>query len=228
MKTGSELRFFLHDIKGYVFFIIIFPLTCYLWFRELHSIKYTLLIISLPIIVSYLIPYFGTNVLKLWEFKSHAKFGNMPFHHGVSLGSCINLFGFICFKLSPHYKDNWDSIFFSMVVAALITFWNYDADIRAVKHGYLTIHNKASYEHKHPYEIVYDYAVPYFYTFGTLYGLYIKLIQYYMTNQVNWLFVIFYYIDALFLPTIVYAISSYIRNKNFGILPFIPEDEKKK
>ena len=112
-----------------------------------------------------------------------------------------------------------NSIFFAFSLASVVTLWNLISDIQAVKDEYIVIYNKAYQEKQSPYDIVYDYAIPYFFTFGFIYSLLIKAVQYYKLNGINYMLTAVIYILAITIPTIIFMISSYIRNGELGLLP---------
>ena len=84
---------------------------------------------------------------------------------------------------------------------------------------HLNAKQKAYQEKQSPYDIVYDYAIPYFFTFGFIYSLLIKAVQYFKLNDINYLLTAIIYISAITVPTIIFMISSYIRNGESGLLP---------
>lgn len=209
----------IYNIYQYLAFLIIFPFSTYIWYRELNDIKNTLLIISLPVVVAYVIPALGTNVTKLWSFNTKYKLGNFRIYHGFVLGASFNIFGFMLYKISPHYTNILETIFFSIISGCFIGFINWYYDIYAVKSGFIIVNNKLAYEKKSAHEIVTDYAPTYFFMFGVVYAIYIKVLEIHFVkpyDNFHWILVLMYMI-SLVIPTSVYSIISYIKYRNFGI-----------
>lgn len=208
-----------YSIYQYVAFLIFFPLSTYIWYKELGSVKNTLLVILLPIVVAYIIPAIGTNVTKLWKFNTKHRAGNFRIYHGFVFGSVLNLFGYMLYKVSPSYSGILESIFFAIISGSFIAFWNWYYDIYAVESGFMVVNNKPAYEKKSAHEIVADYAPVYFFMFGFIYALYLKCLEYYFVKPYNNFNVVVtaMYLVALIVPTLVYMCFSYIRHKDLGI-----------
>ncbi len=215
------------NIYQYIAFIVIFPLTLFIWYKEFSNIKFAFLFLSLPILTAYIIPAIGTNVTRLWEFNTRFMIGKFRIYHGFVLGSVTSLFGFMFYKISPNYNGIINSLIFATICGAFIAFWNWIYDIFAVKCGFIIINNKSAYEKKSAHEIVFDYAPVYFYAFGFIYSLYIKYLEYSIsTNNLLNIFLIYFHIASLTIPPILYAFSSKIKYGIFEIGKYIPLEEK--
>lgn len=208
-----------YNIYQYAAFLIIFPLSTYLWYLKLRNWTDVLIVISMPVLVAYVIPALGTNVTKLWAFNTRFKIGNFRFYHGFVLGASINIFGLMLFIVSPEYHGIWQTAFFSLISGGFIGFINWIYDTYAIKAGFIVVYNKETYENKSAHEIAAAYAPIYFFMFGAVYGVFLKVIQHYFAVRYDGIgFVIVgMYLVSLILPTLVYAIFSYIRTGDFGI-----------
>lgn len=211
-----------YNIYQYIAFLIIFPLSTYIWYGELKNIEHTLLVISLPVIVAYVIPALGTNVTKLWKFNTKHRIGNFRIYHGFVLGSVMNIFGYMLYKISPVYNGILESFFFAVIAGSFISFWNWYYDIYAVKAGFIVVNNKPALEGKSAHEIVADYAPVYFFVFGFIYAIYLKILEVYFLNPYEKFYItaILMFLAALILPTAIYMCFSYTKHKDFGIFPY--------
>ena len=212
------MRWF-YKIYQYIAFLILYPLSIYIWYLELHSLKKVLLIVLMPLIVAYIIPFLGTNVTKLWRFNTRFKLGNFRIYHGFVLSAFVNLFGCILYVISPEYKSLLELFFFALISGSFMGFWNWYYDIYAVKSGFMMVNNKLAHEKKSAHEIVTDYAPIYFFMFGFMYGIYIKVLEYHFNKPIKnyWIVELILIICSLVFPTLIYAIISKIRHGVWGI-----------
>jgi len=202
-----------YRIYQYIAFLILFPCSVVVWYRELGSWLHTFYVASMPVLAAYVIPGLGTNVTGLWSFDTRFKIGNFRFYHGFVLGAAINLMGYMLYRISPEYTGFADTCFFGLIAGGFIGFINWYYDIYAVKSGFIVVYNRPAYERKSAHEIVMDYAPVYFFMFGFVYGVYLKVLEaYFSTPYQGFLWILLgMYIVSLILPTGVYALWSYLR-----------------
>lgn len=208
-----------YNIYQYIAFLVIFPLSSYLWYLKLKSFSDMLAVISLPVLTAYVIPALGTNVTKLWAFNTRFKIGNFRFYHGFVLGASINIFGLMLWMVSPTNGGIAQTVFFALISGGFIGFINWIYDIYAIKTGFIVLFNKEAHDNKSAHEIAAAYAPVYFFVFGAVYGVFIKVMQHYFENRYDgFAFVLAgMYVVALTVPTLVYAAFSYIRTGEFGV-----------
>ena len=208
-----------YDIYQYIAFLVIFPLSCYVLYMLNKDWLYTIYMVSLPLIVSYIVPAIGTNIIKLWRFNTKHKVGNFRLYHGFVLGASTNIFGAIGYIVSPNYDGILSSICFSLLLGAFIGFWNWIYDIYAIENKFIILNSQTAKLKKSSYEIAFDYAPAYFYVFGFIYGIYIKLGQaMYYSNNKNFIWItVLVYIIALTIPALSYILMCKIRHKDSGI-----------
>lgn len=206
------------DIYQYIALLILLPIAYLLWKNVLISYKLTIIIVCLPIVVAYIIPLIGTNITKYWEFNINNKIKNIRLYHGFVFGSATSIIGFMFYLISPIYTGILNSIIFAFICGAFISFWNTFYDYYAVKSGFIKINNLSVKEGKSALEVVCDYAPAYFYTFGFIYSLFIKFMEY--TVNTNTKFILsasaLFYLSALILPTVIYMCFHYIKYKKWG------------
>ncbi len=219
-----------YSIYQYIALFVIFPFAVYIWYKALLNIKYTLLILTLPVITAYVVPAVGTNITKLWEFNNQRfMIGKFRIYHGFVLGSVTSIFGYFIYKISPLWSGYFNAVLAALLGGAFIAFWNLIYDIYAVKCGFIVVNNKSAYENKSAHEIVFEYAPVYFYCFGFIYCFYVKLFEKLMTIPMDKFFytvVVLMHIVSIILPTLIYACISKKVNGYWGIYKYIKEDDK--
>jgi len=198
--------------------LLFFPFTVILWYVTIDDIFSVAHLVLMPVIIWYLIPFVGTNIFKLWKFNTKYKFGNFSIFHGIILGSAINISGYLMYIISPDYVNIFNTIVFAGIGASFITFTNWLYDIYAMKNKYLVVNTNIS-KGKRAIEIAEDYVPPYFYSFGFIYCIFVKVFQFHIQNPMKniYLIILLFYVLEFIVPNIVYMINSYVKYKNFGI-----------
>lgn len=217
-----------YSVYQYFAPLIILPFSFYLWFKEIPNFKYVILILSFPIIISYIIPAIGTNVTKVWEFKTKHMIGKFRVYHGFVFGGFTSLLGFCFYAALPSNSNNFNILIWIILCSSFLSFINTIYDINAVKTGFLIIHNRAFYEQKSSYEIVFDYAPIFFFVLGVTYTLFLKyvLYSYFNTRPISLIVLFIFYISGLLLPTIFYSIFHYMKYRQWGLLRYKPNNAK--
>ena len=219
-----------YSIYQYIAVLILLPIAVCIWYKSLLSIKYTALMLSLPVITAYIVPAVGTNFTNLWEFNNK-KFmiGKFRIYHGFVLGSVTSIFGYLIYKISPVWDGGVNAVIISLFGGAFIAFWNVIYDIYAVKCGFIVVNNKSAYEKKSAHEIVFEYAPIYFYCFGFIYCFYIKLLECLIILPENGFFyvlIILMHLVSIFVPTLIYACISKKINGYWGICKYTKENNE--
>jgi hypothetical protein len=157
------------EVYQYVAPAVVAPLSFWLWWRVYEgNIWLTLMAWLLPIVYAYVVPGFGTNVLKVWEFDTRFRLGRFRPHHGFVFGSATAMMAWLC-----HGKFAWDILDvlrLSFVYASVLGFWNLLYDVKAIRLGFLRVYNQPWAEGRDPEAIAMDYAPWFFAGFGAVYG----------------------------------------------------------
>jgi len=210
-----------YQIYQYIMPLIFFPIAVYLWRIRLEdNYRAIFLVLSVPIIVSYIVPAVGTNCLKLWEFKTKFTLGKFRPQHGFLFGTATSLLTLIC--LTDNSQITLLSIFqFGFILAAVLGFWNWIYDIYAIKSKFMIVYNIRYFKGESAEAIATDYAPVYFGMFGFIYGIEIQLTQLLLEKLDNDLFfgliIIIFYIIALIVPTLTYVWFSYLKYGELGL-----------
>jgi len=216
-------RFF--GLYQYLGPLILFPVSYWLWWsRYDHDHRLVVLVLSMPIVFSYVIPGIGTNVLGLWEFHTRLRLGRFRPHHGFVFGSATSLLAFVCVDGRPCGFDVWQLVRAGFLMGSVLAFWNWLYDVYAIKSGLITVYNRPFGLNQGPEAIATDYAPVLFGSFGFCYGVAIQVCQYCLREQGQWQ--LLYGLAALcnlavvLLPVGAFVLSSYLRTGTTGLKPF--------
>jgi hypothetical protein len=145
------------------------PLSFWLWLRACGgNLPLTMMAWLLPIAFAYIVPGFGTNVFKVWEFDTRFRWGRFRPHHGFVFGSVTAMIARGCHARPAH--DWADVIRLGFVLASVLGFWNTLYDIKAIESGILRVYNQPWAEGKGAEAVAMDYAPWIFAGFGGIYG----------------------------------------------------------
>jgi len=171
------LRLFF-NIYQYIAPLVVFPGAYYLWWQRYEGDhQLVVLIMSIPILFSYIVPGVGTNILKLWEFDTRLKLGRFRFYHGFVFGSATSLITLITLPFMPEHIGLGAILQAGFILGSVLAFWNWLYDLFAIKAGFITIYNRAWFEDRKPEVISLHYAPAIFGFFGFFYGISVKLIE---------------------------------------------------
>ena len=221
-------RFF--SIYQFLCPLIALPATWYLWLDEYGwNTKFVCLILSLPIISSYVVPGIGTNYLHIWEFNTKVRLGKFRPQHGFVFGTATALLVYLCLERSTSMVTWSEVLRTALVVGSVIGFWNWFYDALAVEAGFIQLYTKAWAEGKGPADITMEYAPVYFGMLGFVYGAEIKILQKILIENQRWdlywpLFIICNVL-TIAIPTLCYMGFSYMRTGEWGLKSYKDEED---
>ena len=202
--------------------LLALPATWYLWLEEFAwNTEFVFLILSLPIVSSYVVPGIGTNYLGIWEFDTKFRLGKFRPQHGFVFGTATALIVYLCFDHSVAVVDSALVLRTAFVMGSVIGFWNWFYDALAVEAGFIRLYNKAWADGAGPAGITMEYAPVYFGMHGFVYGAEIRILQYLLVEQQLWewywpLFIICN-ILTIAIPTLTYMAFARMRTGEWGI-----------
>ncbi len=157
------------ELYQYLAPAILAPLSFWLWWRTYDSDLWLTLVAWLtPILFAYIVPGFGANVLKVWEFDTRLRLGRFRPHHGFVFGSATATMAWICHL--EFARDVFDVLKSAFILASVLGFWNLLYDIRALETGLLRVYNQPWADGRGPEATAMDYAPWFFAGFGAIYG----------------------------------------------------------
>lgn len=169
-------RFF--NYYQYIAVLVLFPVAYFFWsVRYSGDLDLIILIMSLPILFSYIVPAVGTNWLKIWDFDTRFKLGRFRFYHGFVFGSATCLVTVFTLPLQPGQTGIGDMLWAGFILGSVLGLWNWVYDLFAIKAHFLIVYNRAWSEGKLPETITLHYAPAFFGLFGFWYGVAVKIIE---------------------------------------------------
>ena len=161
------------SIYQYLAPALLAPMSFMLWMRSSgENIRFSLIAWGIPVSFAYIVPGVGTNVLKLWEFKTRFRLGRFRPHHGFVFGSATSALAWACISGDVISAAKLPQTFqAAFVLASVLGFWNMLYDALAIRCGFLIVYNRPWAEGKSPEAVAADYAPWVFGGFGFAYGL---------------------------------------------------------
>lgn len=176
------MQFF--QLYQYVVPAILFPVCYWLWLvRYGYDHRLTLLVLSIPIVFSYIVPGLGTNWLKIWEFNTRWRLGRFRPQHGFLFGTATSLFGLFCLRFPPVDFTAVELVRAGFVMGSVLAFWNWLYDVHAIRVGFLRVYNRAYSQRRGPEAIAAEYCPLFFGLFGFCYGITIRVCEFYLTES---------------------------------------------
>lgn len=212
------------NIYQYLTPLVLFPLTYWLWFRHSGNHAFTLFVISIPVVASYVIPGLGTNVYGLWEFDTRFRLGKFRPQHGFVFGTATSLIAFLVADPAVATFSLLGLLRAGFIMGTVIAFWNWLYDLYAIKAGFIKMYNQPYAQGESPEAIATDYAPTYFGFHGICYGMAVYCAQYWLLTagqwQLYWPLLAFWQAVTLAIPTIAYMGLSFKRYGHNGLKSF--------
>ncbi|MBI4576137.1 MAG: hypothetical protein HY722_07745 [Planctomycetes bacterium] len=203
--------------------LVLTPLAYALWLDRLGGDPLlAIYALSLPVVVSYVIPGIGTNVLGLWEFHTRLRVGRFRPHHGFLFGSATAVLAWACsYPLAPGAALAGEALRTGFILGTTLAFWNWLYDIHAIRSGFITVYNAPYRRGEGAEAVATDYAPLYFGSFGFCYGVVLRLGEGLAVGPglVSWSLAL---VLLLALPAGAYVLSSYLRTGQSGLSPQRP------
>lgn len=152
----------------YIAPLLLAPLSLWLWWRQYGNWPQTLLAWLIPVLWAYIVPGVGTNLRGVWAFNTRFKLGRFRPHHGFVFGSATSMLAWLAHGAPAHTGA--DVARWALLLSALLGFWNWLYDIKALQAGVLQVYNQPWANGQGPEAIAYDYAPWIFAGFGAAYG----------------------------------------------------------
>ena len=163
--------------------LLLTPLSYWLWLQSLGEAWLVVQVISIPILVSYIVPAIGTNRLYLWEFHTRFMLGRFRWHHGFVFGSATNILTYLSLEHRLEPFSLVSVLRTGLVLGAVLGLLNWIYDIAAIRAGFIKVFIKVAHDGCEPEAVAAQYAPMYFGTFGVFYGVYVRLAEYSLTTD---------------------------------------------
>ena len=123
----------------YVFPAVAFPLVTYAWRRDGASWPFILVIMAVPVLFGYLMPWIATSVVKRWRFTSGPRVGSYYVHHGFIYGAKLAFALLLVVRSFTTIATLFDLAAVMLVAGTVTAFGGCFHDMHAVRAGKIEI-----------------------------------------------------------------------------------------
>jgi hypothetical protein len=123
----------------YVFPAVAFPLVTYAWRRSGAAWPFIVLVMGVPVLFGYLMPWLATSVVKRWRFTSGPRIGSYYVHHGFIYGSKLAFALLLVVRSIESVVTAFDVAAVILVSGAATAFGGCFHDVRAVRAGKIEV-----------------------------------------------------------------------------------------
>ena len=160
--TASPVRSALLFTSTYLFPLLGFPLVAYAWWRVGHSWPLVIVVMGVPVVFGYVMPWILTGVIKRWRFTSGPRLGPYYVHHGFVYGSKLALALLVVIRSFDTITSSVDVLAISLTTGAATAFGGWWHDTQAVRAGKIAIDDGI--------EGLSTFAPPSYFTMGATYA----------------------------------------------------------
>ena len=146
----------------YLFPAIAFPLVTYAWHASGASWPFTILVMAVPVLFGYLMPWVATSVVRRWRFTSGPRVGSYYLHHGFIYGSKLAFALLLVARSMESIVTPFDAIAVILVTGAATAFGGCFHDMHAVRTGKIEVDGGI--------EALWRFAPPSYFTMGATYA----------------------------------------------------------
>ncbi len=146
----------------YVFPAVAFPLVSYAWRSRGASWPFVALVMGVPVVFGYLMPWVATSVVKRWRFTSGPRVGSYYVHHGFIYGSKLAFALFLVVRSIGSIATAFDAAAVVLVCGAATAFGGCYHDMTAVRAGKIEVAGGI--------DALWRFAPPSYFTMGATYA----------------------------------------------------------
>ncbi len=146
----------------YLFPAIAFPLVTYAWHASGASWPFTILVMAVPVLFGYLMPWVATSVVRRWRFTSGPRVGSYYLHHGFIYGSKLAFALLLVARSMESIVTPFHAIAVILVTGAATAFGGCFHDMQAVRAGKIEVDGGI--------EALWRFAPPSYFTMGATYA----------------------------------------------------------
>lgn len=202
------------------------PLALYFWYETSNRNWYVAIFaIIIPVLYGYVVPYFGANIMHLWEFKTDFNLGRITVLHGFMFGGASALLALCGYHHQNLVFSILDMLKSGISIAAIIGITNWIFDEMMIKNGFAIVYNMPYFNKENAASITADYAPVYFCTFGFCYGISLDIAEYFSKILANrhifWFLSFGLLLFVIFTPAAAYLIKLKIQNDDVSLKKFL-------
>jgi hypothetical protein len=138
-SAATPLRSSLLFVSTYLFPAIAFPLVTYAWRSSGASWRFVAVVMGVPVLFGYLMPWVLTGVIKRWRFTSGPRVGPYYVHHGFIYGSKLAFALLLVVRSIGTVVSALDMAAVVLVSGAATAFGGWFHDTQAVRAGKIEI-----------------------------------------------------------------------------------------
>jgi hypothetical protein len=146
----------------YLFPAVGFPLVTYAWHASGASWPFTILVMAVPVLFGYLMPWVATSVVRRWRFTSGPRVGSYYLHHGFIYGSKLAFALLLVARSMASIVTPFHAIAVILVTGAATAFGGCFHDMQAVRAGKIEVDGGI--------EALWRFAPPSYFTMGATYA----------------------------------------------------------
>jgi hypothetical protein len=149
-------------VSTYVFPAVAFPLVTYAWRARGGSWPFVALVMGVPVLFGYLMPWIATSVVKRWRFTSGPRLGSYYVHHGFIYASKLAFALLLVVRSIGSIVTPLDAAAVVLVAGAAAGFGGCVHDVRAVRAGRIEVDGGL--------DALWRFAPPSYFTMGATYA----------------------------------------------------------
>lgn len=197
-QRGGLLRTVLLFASTYAFPAIGFPLVTYAWWRSSNSWPFVVVVMGVPVVFGYVMPWIATSVVKRWRFTSGPRVGSYYVHHGFIYGAKLAFALLLVIRSLDAIVSPFEILSVMLVAGAATAFGGWFHDTQAARAGTIEIEGGI--------DALATFAPPSYFTMGFTYAG-VTLVAHRVVisdpQSVAWVFLVALFVLCL-LPTLVF------------------------
>ena len=194
-RRRGSVRTVLLFASTYAFPAIGFPLVTYAWWRSSGSWPFVVVVMGVPVVFGYLMPWIATSVVKRWRFtRVHTLYP----HHGFIYGAKLAFALLLVIRSLDSIRTPFEVLSVMLVAGAATAFGGWFHDTQAARAGKIEIAGGI--------EALATFAPPSYFTMGATYaGVTLAAHRVLLVDpqSVVWVFVVALFVLCL-VPTLVF------------------------
>jgi len=194
-RRSGSVRTVVLFASTYAFPAIGFPLVTYAWWRSSGSWPFVVVVMGVPVVFGYLMPWIATSVVKRWRFTQvHALYP----HHGFIYGAKLAFALLLVIRSLDSIRTPFEVLSVMLVAGAATAFGGWFHDTQAARAGKIEIAGGI--------EALATFAPPSYFTMGATYaGVTLAAHRVLLVDpqSVAWVFVVALFVLCL-VPTLVF------------------------
>ena len=116
-----------------------FPLVTYAWWRSSNSWPFVVVVMGVPVVFGYVMPWVATSVVRRWRFTSGPRVGSYYVHHGFIYGAKLAFALLLVIRSLDAIVSTFEILSVMLVAGAATAFGGWFHDTQAARAGRIEI-----------------------------------------------------------------------------------------